>query len=289
MVLWLAARFLGLPHFSCLDFFLGHHSVSSRRYEDRKRDDESAGRKSNDEKEANKEQDDAVVMEDDCVDSGRGTPQDSSDHPNAREHLLCLAFMGTGASVDSMHMVGVRLRTGPAAADIVPSSGHRATANGAMGSSFGGYGGQISPRSTRRRKPYLGPCASRLVVMSRHGSGKDPPKKRPSSRIQREAEASQRAMPPLTARKGMAPHKAELKGSWRMQGQPIEASLAQRTPLSTSPTKELTRITRRNDVNILYRGRKTQRAILPAPPPSKEDGKKHTFTLAPFDPDVLFI
>jgi Na+-transporting NADH:ubiquinone oxidoreductase subunit NqrC len=59
--------------------------------------------------------------------------------------------------------------------------------------------------------------------------------------------------------------------------------------LSISPTKEWTQITRRKEVNILYQGRKAQRAILPVPPPSKEDGKKNTTIPAPFYPNVLFI
>jgi hypothetical protein len=59
--------------------------------------------------------------------------------------------------------------------------------------------------------------------------------------------------------------------------------------LSTSPTKEWTWITKTKEVNIPYRGRKTQRAILPAPLPSKEDGKKHTAMPTTFYPDVLFI
>jgi hypothetical protein len=74
-----------------------------------------------------------------------------------------------------------------------------------------------------------------------------------------------------------------------MEGQSTRASSAQRTPLSTSPTKEWTRITQRREVNVPYRGRKKQRAILPTPPASKEDEKKHTAIPAPFYPNVLFI
>jgi hypothetical protein len=59
--------------------------------------------------------------------------------------------------------------------------------------------------------------------------------------------------------------------------------------LSTSPTKEWIRITRRREIDIPYQGRKTQRAIIPTPPPSKEDEKKHTIAPAPFFPDILFI
>jgi hypothetical protein len=96
-----------------------------------------------------------------------------------------------------------------------------------------------------------------------------PPKRKPSSEIPREARVKPQAMPPLTARQGTAPHKSELKSPWRMEVQSTRASPAQRTSLSTSPTKEWTQITRRREVNVPYRGRKTQRAILPTPPPSK--------------------
>jgi hypothetical protein len=111
-----------------------------------------------------------------------------------------------------------------------------------------------------------------------------PPKKKPSSEIPRKAEASPRAMPLLTAREGMASCKSELKSSRRMQDQQVGASPARRTPLSTSPTKEWTQITRRREVNVPYWGRKTQRAILLAPPPSKEDEKKRTACSCSFLP-----
>jgi hypothetical protein len=42
-------------------------------------------------------------------------------------------------------------------------------------------------------------------------------------------------------------------------------------------------------VNVPYQGRKTQRAILPTPSPSKEDEKNHNVVPAPFYLDVLFI
>jgi hypothetical protein len=48
-------------------------------------------------------------------------------------------------------------------------------------------------------------------------------------------------------------------------------------------------ITQKKEVNVPCRGRKTQRAIFLAPPPSKEDGKKNTAIPAHFYPDVLFI
>jgi hypothetical protein len=116
-----------------------------------------------------------------------------------------------------------------------------------------------------------------------------PPKKKPSSGIPREVGVKPRAMPLLTAREGMAPRKLKLKNPQRMESQSTEASLAGRTPLSTSPTNEWTHITQRREVNFPYWGRKTQRAILSTPSPSKEDEKKRTAVLAPFYPDILFI
>jgi hypothetical protein len=117
----------------------------------------------------------------------------------------------------------------------------------------------------------------------------DPPKKRPSSGISREDEASLRATPSLTAQGKMVTHKPELRSLRKMEGQSPGASPTRITPLSTSPTKEWTQITRRKEANIPYQGRKTQQAILPLPPPSKEDGKENTAIPAPFYPDLLFI
>jgi hypothetical protein len=117
----------------------------------------------------------------------------------------------------------------------------------------------------------------------------DPPEKRPSSRIPREAKARLWAAPPLTAREKMVPHKPELKSPRKRGDQSVRASPTRRTLLSTSPTKEWTRITRKKEVNIPYRGRRTHRATLLIPPPLKEDGKKNTAIPAPFYPEVLFI
>ena len=47
-----------------------------------------------------------VVVDEDEVESGVGP---ESDHPDALERLLRFALMGTSASVDSAHMVGVRI------------------------------------------------------------------------------------------------------------------------------------------------------------------------------------
>jgi hypothetical protein len=64
-----------------------------------------------------------------------------------------------------------------------------------------------------------------------------------------------------------------------------EGPLTRRTPLSTSPTKEWTQITRKKEANKT--GRK--QVVLSVPPLSKENGKKIATTAAPFYPDVLFI
>jgi hypothetical protein len=74
------------------------------------------------------------------------------------------------------------------------------------------------------------------------------------------------------------------------EGRPISQGFTNpKTLLSTSPTKEWTRITQKKEVNIPSQGRITRRAIFSIPPPSKEDGKKNTVVLAPFYPDILFI
>jgi hypothetical protein len=61
-----------------------------------------------------------------------------------------------------------------------------------------------------------------------------------------------------------------------------EGSLTRKTSLSTSSTKEWTRITRKKET----RGKQV---VLSVPPASKENGKKVVTTTAPFYPDVLFI
>jgi hypothetical protein len=61
-----------------------------------------------------------------------------------------------------------------------------------------------------------------------------------------------------------------------------ESPLTRRTPMSTSPTKEWTQVARKKEA-----GRK--QAVLSAPPPSKENGKKIVTATEPFYPDVLFI
>jgi hypothetical protein len=61
-----------------------------------------------------------------------------------------------------------------------------------------------------------------------------------------------------------------------------EGSLTRKTPLSTSPTKEWTRITREKET-------REKQVVLFVPPASKENGRKVATTAAPFYPDVLFI
>jgi hypothetical protein len=61
-----------------------------------------------------------------------------------------------------------------------------------------------------------------------------------------------------------------------------EGSLTRKTPLSTSSTKEWTRITRKKET-------REEQVVLSIPPASKENGKKVATTAAPFYPDILFI
>jgi hypothetical protein len=62
-------------------------------------------------------------------------------------------------------------------------------------------------------------------------------------------------------------------------------SFTRRTPLSTSSIEEWTRITRKKEAS----GIEARQAALPAPSPSKKDGKKFVTAATPFYPDVLFI
>jgi hypothetical protein len=112
----------------------------------------------------------------------------------------------------------------------------------------------------------------------------DPREKKLSSEIPREAKAKQQAAPPPKAREKMIPHKPRVGNPWEKKDRSGGISLTQRTPLSTSPTKEWTRITRKKETNVLSEGMRTRRAIFLTPSPSKEDGKKSTFTPAPFYP-----
>jgi hypothetical protein len=99
----------------------------------------------------------------------------------------------------------------------------------------------------------------------------DPPKRKLSSETSEKIGARQEKMQPPALLKKITSGKIGAEGP-----------SARRTPLSTSPTKEWTRITRRKEA-------KGHRADLSAPPPSKDNGKKIAMTTAPFYPDVLFI
>jgi hypothetical protein len=69
----------------------------------------------------------------------------------------------------------------------------------------------------------------------------------------------------------------------------VGVSLTRKTMLSTSPTKEWTRITRKKETNTPSEGRRTRQATFLIPLPSKEDGKKSTVAPSPFYLDILFI
>jgi hypothetical protein len=99
----------------------------------------------------------------------------------------------------------------------------------------------------------------------------DPPERNPSSEVSEKIGARQEKMQPLALLKKITPGKIGAEGP-----------SARRTPLSTSPTKEWTRITRKKKAE-------DHQANLSAPSPSKENRKKITVTATPFYPDVLFI
>jgi hypothetical protein len=102
----------------------------------------------------------------------------------------------------------------------------------------------------------------------------DPPERKPSSEISEKNGARQEKAQPPALRKKTTVSKPRTKGP-----------STRRTPLSTSPTEEWTRITRRKEANEAT-GRQ---AALPVPPSSREDRKKIVATTTPFYPDVLFI
>jgi hypothetical protein len=99
----------------------------------------------------------------------------------------------------------------------------------------------------------------------------DPPEKKPSSGISERIGARQEKAQPPALLKKITSSKIGAEGP-----------SAQRTPLSTSPTREWTQITRRKEA-------KDHQADISAPPPSKENRKKIAVTATPFYPDVLFI
>jgi hypothetical protein len=101
----------------------------------------------------------------------------------------------------------------------------------------------------------------------------DPPEKKPSLEIpEKVGTRPQRAQPPVPQTKT-----ASCKSRARN-------SLTRRTPLSTSPTREWTRITRKKSS-----GMEAHQVILSTPSPPKKDGKEFITTATPFYPDVLFI
>jgi hypothetical protein len=106
----------------------------------------------------------------------------------------------------------------------------------------------------------------------------DPPEKKLSLEISRKAGTRQRtAQPP-------APQTKTTSCKSRAGN-----SLAQKTPLSTLPTKEWTRITRKKEASVPGKGTKLRRAIFSAPSPSKKGGRELATTATPFYPDILFI
>jgi hypothetical protein len=99
----------------------------------------------------------------------------------------------------------------------------------------------------------------------------DPPERKPSSEISEKIGARrEKAQPPALLKKITS-------SDTRAEG-----PSARRTPLSTSSTREWTRITRKKEA-------KDHQADLSVPPLSKEKKKKIAVTATPFYPDVLFI
>jgi hypothetical protein len=115
----------------------------------------------------------------------------------------------------------------------------------------------------------------------------DPPEKKPSSGIPREARTRLRTAPPPVARGKMIPCRPRFRSPQEKKDRPVDISLTQKTPLSTSPTKEWTRITRKKE--IPSQERRTHHTTFLIPSPSKEDGKENTVVPAPFYLDILFI
>jgi hypothetical protein len=99
----------------------------------------------------------------------------------------------------------------------------------------------------------------------------DPPERKPSSEISEKIGAWQEKAQPPALLKKITSSKLGAEGP-----------SARRTPLSASPTREWTRITRKKEA-------KDHQADLSVPPPSKENRKKIAVTATPFYPDVLFI
>jgi hypothetical protein len=106
----------------------------------------------------------------------------------------------------------------------------------------------------------------------------DPLEKKLSSKIPKETRVEQRVAQPPASRAKMTSYKPK-----------IGSSPTRKTPLSTSPTKEWTQITRKKEANVPCQGMRARRVIFPAPSPSKEDRKKSVVATTPFYPDFLFI
>jgi hypothetical protein len=106
----------------------------------------------------------------------------------------------------------------------------------------------------------------------------DPPEKKFSSEIPRKTGVEQLVAQPPVPQAKITSYKPK-----------IGSLPARRTSLSTSPTKEWTRITRKKEANVPRKGTEPRRVIFPAPSPSKEDGKKQAIATAPFYHDILFI
>jgi hypothetical protein len=102
----------------------------------------------------------------------------------------------------------------------------------------------------------------------------DPPKRKSSSKISEKTKAKQGKVQPPVFREKITFNKLGAEGP-----------SARRTPLSTSPMEEWTRITRKKEANEA----KDRQSGLSMPPSSKEDRKKIAMTTVPFYPDVLFI
>jgi hypothetical protein len=106
----------------------------------------------------------------------------------------------------------------------------------------------------------------------------DPSENKFSSEIPKKTEAELWVAQPPAYRARMTSYKPR-----------IGSLPTRRTPLSTSPTNEWTRITRNKEANIPSKGTGPRRVIFLAPSPSKEDGKECAVAIAPFYPDILFI
>jgi hypothetical protein len=106
--------------------------------------------------------------------------------------------------------------------------------------------------------------------------------------LHRIADPPRKNSPPNSENIGVRQEKAQppaLRKKIAFNKPGAEGPLTQRTPLSTSLTKEWTQIARKKETNKT--GRK--QVVLSVPPPSKENGKKIATTAAPFYPNVLFI